>query len=288
MTNIKIDKKIFQIPTSWSECTHAQLKSIAAIWGVSFIGDNELYEDVMIERKMIVLRSFLNINKKIFARINAHQMHDLLPSINFIHKKIDYDAQPIQSFNCFFKRFYGPTKGLHTTSFDEFIYADTLFVSISKKKDLTIVFDLVAALYRPKRKDWKQWQNSPDFNGDIREEFNAVKAKQYAKRFKRWMNLYDAMAILYFYWGWRNTHLLKYKTLFPEPEEGQEPKANQYGWIDTRLEISGKKFGDYKNTGKTNWQTIIFDMHRAEEKRIAEEKRREMQRIRNKTKRQYG
>jgi hypothetical protein len=288
MNELIINNKKYIYPSTWSECTHQQLKRIAQLWGVSYLQGDNIDQVKINSIKMQLLFHFIKANSS-FKHITASQFADILPSLDFIHGKVDYNADPKTYFKHWFKKYVGPTKGLRTTSFDEFIYVDTLFTSMSKKKDLTIAYDIVGALYRPQRKDLAEWKLHSEYNGDEREEFNALKAKEYGHNFRKWMSLYDAMAIVYFYWGWRNTYLLKYETLFPKPKEGEQPsEGTNYGWIDTRLVISGQKFGDYKNTGKTNWQTIIFDMHLTEEKRRAEEKRREMQALKNKTKHRYG
>jgi hypothetical protein len=147
------------------------------------------------------------------------------------------------------------------------------------------VYMMVAALYRPERKDIKEFRDSSEWNGDVREPLVPAKIEARAKFLRRWMCPDTAKAIVYFYWGFRNTNLITFKTLFKEPKEGTKPKKNPLGWFETRLEISGGKFGNFKETGDVNWRTIIVDMHIAETRRQEQERRDKFNEIKNKRKR---
>lgn len=279
--NITIENKQYNIPGNWESCTHKELCVIAEYWGMLALTSTDVDTDLVVERKLLVLRNILGMKRKAFNALDSEELANITFLLSWLHQSetsVDVKTLKLPKIKIGLTTYYGPTTGLKTTSFDEFIYADTKFVNISKKQDWRELYKLVAAFYRPKRKDWKEFKSSAEFNGDMRQEFNSTHVNELGDHFYKYMNLYDAMAILYFYWGFRVNYLLKYTTLFPK--EKKSTAENKYGWAATRLEISGAKFGDYKSTGKANWNTIVFEMHRSEELRIKQEKMLELKKLR--------
>jgi hypothetical protein len=269
MNTVNWNGKTITYPSTWDECTSNDLMAIAATLG--FFRPEDGDEIILNERAIIMIQHFLKIKKEKLLAIDAAQMVDFYPTIEFIFTEPDIKHQPLPDFRLFFTRYHGPKAALKTSTFDEFIMADTAFMKFCKTGNHESLYELAAIMYRPRRKDWKEFKSSEEYNSDVREPFNPEVAKERAKHFQKWLNMYTAFVVFYFYWGFRNVSLLKYKTLFKEPAEGESQQPAKYGWAATRFEISGEKFGDFRKTGKEPWENIIFDLHRMEENRIIAE-----------------
>lgn len=293
MKKVIWDKKEIDFPESWDEMNEEQLLLVSKHLG-GLLFQDEVDEKELYAQRIIMLQKFLGLPLWKFKRVNNSQLVDLLALFDFL-KKIDLNEQLIPEIEYrpgIFgkkKKLYGPMKGMKSSTLDEFIMADTNFVKISAQQQFDFAYNLFAMLYRPEREDIEAFKASKDYNGDHREVFNSTKCNERVKMFKKSIPKEYIIAVMYFYWGFREKNLLIYKTLFPTPpkDENGEPKKQvnakpNYGWAATRLEISGGKFGNFKETGESNWRTVIFDMHLREEKRIERERQAAFNRVRNK------
>jgi len=289
MNEITWNKKLYSFPQKWDEMTAKQYVAVTRYLG-TLLFHTDVTEKELYARRILALRAVMNVPFWKFKKVLSGELVDLLGLLDFT-KKININAQLLPEIKInhgFFKRMklIGPKTSLTTSSFDEFIMADTYFVNISSKSDINQAYFLFAMLYRPERKDLKEFKASPEWNGDTREPFNTTKCKARVDFFKKYLPKELLVAVIYFYWGFRETNLLTFTTLFPKPVEGDEgnkpKKSNSFGWADTRLELSGHKFGNYKETGKENWLNIIFDMHREQVKANEREKKAAIARLKSK------
>jgi hypothetical protein len=285
MINVKIGKRLRQFPKDWNELNRQQLIGLVRIWSTVPEDATEMLIDI---KRLETVKLFLNVSDLVFRKIRAFEFAELFPLVNWITEKpkVELNKQLIPYFWAGFRKYHGPKVGLNTSTFNEFIYCDTQFINYAEKKDEHFAYMLVAAMYRRERKDLREFMESPEWDGDVREPLVPSTVEARAKFLKRWMCPDTAKAIVYFYWGFRNTNLLTFKTLFKEPKEGAPAKKkNPLGWFETRLEISGGKFGNFKETGEANWRTIIVDMHLAEVRRQEQERQRKFNEIASKRKR---
>lgn len=283
MIVVEINGKKQNIPESWGELQKHHLLMIS-----KYLGRQLFYkvadEKRVMANRILCIRKYLRISWWSFIRFNEDEINDLLKLLDFAKEEPTLNRQLIQSTRVARTTYYGAKTYLRNSSFDEFIYADTQFVEFCKSPSDEKLQKLFFALYRPKRKDLKKYQSSPDWNGDVRDEFNSKKVEERVKKFGKRVPNEILIATLFFYWGFRNENLLKYELLFPKKKEGEksEPAENKYGWAATRLAISGDKFGDFRETGKTPWQTVIFDMHRLEEIQQKQEMKRKFNQSKSK------
>lgn len=199
--------------------------------------------------------------------ITAAQYADLLPVVDFLEKEIDINQNHLSYFGLGLRRYYGPEVGLRTSTFLEFITVDTYFVNYFKNHDVKLLYKLVACLYRPKQKGIRRKTKNGEWNGDFRQDFNAKLITARAAYFEKHLSLSKAHAILYFYHGFRNVHVLKFKNLFNQEEEVDVKRVgNNYGWAGTLLEISGDKFGNIAETGNSNWMDVFIELSRQMDK----------------------
>lgn len=290
MITIDWNKKQYTFPEQWDELTEKQFLVVTRRMG-KLLFETEVTEQDLYAQRIIALQEMLGVPLFEFKKLLSSEIVELLDLLDFT-KKVDINKQliPKVSLRCgLFKRMnlIGPKAGLDTSTFDEFIMADTYFVNISEKKSFDQAYYLFAFLYRPKRKNLEAFKASDEWDGDEREPFNATKCMERVELLKKYLPKEYLVATMYFYWGFREKNLLVYKTLFPAPKEDEETpakKKHSYGWADTRLELSGHKFGNFQETGNVNWRNIIFDMHREQEKRTEREKQMALARLKSKRK----
>lgn len=285
MITVAIDKYNYTFPSNWDELSSRQFLAIVKNMG-ALLFQSEVTESDLYAQKIITVQQVLGAPAWLFKKLNSDQLFDLAKLLDFV-KVVDLNKQLLPkvivktgAFSS--KTFIGPDAGLDTSSFDEFIMADTYFVNISSKKNMDFAYNLFAMLYRPIREDLKEFKASDKWDGDERESFNSTKCLERVDFFKKHLPYEYILATVYFYWGFREKHLLGYTTLFPKRNPEEKQSKNNYGWAATRLELSGHKFGNYQETGKENWRNIIFDMHREEEKRQKREKELQIARMRAK------
>jgi hypothetical protein len=268
---IEINGKQLQLPTSWNDLSKSDFLWIAKKFQ-NLIGlqnsNDETYAETYYATKILLVN---RLCKKILSRrqslsITAYQYADLLPITDFLENEIDLDQQHIPFIRIRGRKYYGPQTGLHYSTFNEFISADSYFINIHKKQDPLLLFKLIACLYRPKQKGIKAKKRNQSWNGDIRSDFNENMIEARAKLFQKHLSPKTAHAILYFYWGFRNVHVMKFKNVFEEPAETTSEDVvrvgNNYGWAGTLLELSGDKFGNIEETKGANWFSVFVEMSR--------------------------
>lgn len=260
------NKKI-KAPESWNDLTRSQFLFLCDKFRGLISTDSEITLDFVEDyyaSRMLLTRKIIKMGWLDYRKVTASQHADLLVVTDFIQGELNLDKQHLPKIHVMGRIFYGPSKGLNQSSFGEFVAADSYFMNISKKQEISIMFKLIATLYRPKQQNIKGLKRAGLWNGDMRQDFNSNIVDARARFFEKYMSKKIAWAILYFYWGFRNTSVLRFENLFSEPEETEHVKisGNRYGWGGTLLEMSGKVFGDLEATEKTNWITVFVELSR--------------------------
>lgn len=255
------------VPSSWNELSKSDfLWIVSKMKHLNQLEDPNAYENEFWATKILLINRLIKkiLPARLSYRVTSYQYADLLPITDFLKDPINIDKQHIPSFRIWWRKYYGPTPGLRQSTFGEFINADTYFINISKKKDPDLIFKLIAVLYRPKQRLIWFKKLRQTWNGDIRADFNESMVESTAKHFKRHLSPEMAEAILFFYWGFRNVHVLKFENIFDEPQNENHAirVGNSYGWAGTLLELSGDKFGNIEETRNANWFSVFVEMSR--------------------------
>lgn len=257
-----------KLPTSWNDLSKKDFLWIASTFSnlISLqSSDDESYANEYYASKILLINRLCKsvLSKRQALEVTAYQYADLLPITDFLDRSIDLDKQHLPHFWIRGRKFYGPSAGLRQSSFNEFINADTYFINIHKKKDPNLIYKLVASLYRPKQNQIRRKKKANTWNGDLRAPFNENMIDALAKFFEKHLPPEKAQAILYFYWGFRNKHVMQFENVFDEPDDSNVIRVgNNYGWAGTLLELSGDKFGNITQTGETNWFSVFVEMSR--------------------------
>lgn len=269
---IQVDEKKVTLPTSWNELSKKEYLYCCTIFSELIKLEKEErtpdFAKQYYAAKILMINKLAKISFRQSLKVTAAQYADLLPVVDFLDKKVNIDQNHLPKICVFGRLFYGPESGLKYSSFLEFISADSYFINLSKSKDPLTIYKLIACLYRPKQKQIRKKIKDGTFNGDMRQAFNVKMINRRANWFAKHMNQTTAQAILYFYWGFRELHVLRFKNLFDKPETDGDVKmvGNNYGWAGTLLEISGDKFGNVDQTGESNWLDVFIELSRQMDK----------------------
>jgi hypothetical protein len=253
--------KSINVPASWGEMSAKQIRATIKLIAQYILpkGDFVTMEDYNAFYVRYV-KMILNLSNRQFHSLSAEQVESMRVIADFIFGECTINTVPFASIRIGFTRYYSPMVGLGGSTMMEMIFADTSFINWSKSKSDEDLYTLMAVLYRQKRKNLTEWQSDPEkWNGDIREAFNENSVESRAAYFQRKIKKVDALAVAYFYWGFRNVHLLRFKAVFPQEVQTSIKKK---GWLDTVLEYSGDKFGDFKSTSETDWQLVLLEIQR--------------------------
>lgn len=243
--NGKIEE--YKGPSSWEEITPKQLR----IWAKICLLKAKVNE-------VLKAASFLffGIKQKHFE-VLSHDQHDQ------IHQKIKFllknncNNWVITRFRFLFTSYYGPANKLSNLTVNEYRLTELYYQMYIKSKDAKYLDNLIATLYRPKRKG--------KMSDDIREDCTDFDVAKRSKKFK-WLRGAFKYAILFNYEGCRyfiQEHP-KYKKIFKKGAAGKEESLFDY---DVMIQsIAGGIFGNYKETGNTNLYTFLnHTAHQLEE-----------------------
>lgn len=263
MNTIQYGNKKINCPESWNDLTKKQLLSISLSISKTVTDPAaENYSELIYASKIESIRSVLKMPWYKYMHVTSGQIAQLFPLVDFLNT-IDLDKQLIPSVRVGFKKYYGPSKGLRQSTFGEFIAADTYFGNFINTGDFLHLHKLIACLYRPKQANYSEVKNTTKWNGDIREEFNDNLIASRAECFAKSLPLSYKWAILYFYYGFRNKHVLSFKNIFSKPKKAEDRSGNDYGWAGVQMNLSGKEFGDFDEVAKKNWYTLLVFMSKS-------------------------
>ena len=265
MKKLKYKNKEVDLPETWDELSRKQYLKICHILGEANLNptDQEALEVNNSAALILIIKELLQMNWFTFFKVSKSQLACLLPITGFITKEVSVNKQYLPSFRIWGFKYAGPSKGCRQTSMAEFSKADNYFIQCCKGEDPDAIFKLAATLYRPQKTFHFIRRLTLWYNGDNRIAYNDQQIERRAEIFKKRLSKRKLFAILYFYWGFRNTNVLIFKNLFPEPTKNKvEHSGPQFGWAGTMLEMSGDKFGDFDKTSKERWSTIFVEMSR--------------------------
>lgn len=276
--NFVYNSKTIKFPTNWNDLTPKHYP-LAAAYFKKYMGAKK--GDVVVQTEKYkdqlgLIKEFTQMKMIDFMYITAAQFADIVPLLDFLEtdKDVDLDKNLLPEFKIGRKTFYGPESGLRHSSFAEFMYADTYFMSYFQNFDEEYLWKLCAVLYRPGIKNSERKSNT--WNGDHRISFNENRTAEYENLFRKKLSKTNVFGVFLFYWGFRNVHLMRFEKIFPKPKEKTQPEESANpevkpqvtipNWSSVLVELSGSKHGTLNETAKTNWFTILTDFQMQIEK----------------------
>jgi hypothetical protein len=259
---------LFQMASCYSELNEKQLQ------GISFLYKNHIAKLSQQDKeamKIALLPYMLTPQPalELVLNIPAATWVDIYPHLEWIFETPRFTKWPSTFLDKLHKELHAPVEMLRTSSILEMTTMDDAFVIASKEKDFTKVYEIIACLFRPMRKDIHTFKKSAEWNGDVREPFNQYTVKERAQKLQRTVSKITATSVYLYAKSFHDVQLVeKFQNLFPVDEQKEEgaPEVvrvgNNYGWPGVILEMSNTKFGDLEKTKAMNWYTVLFEMSR--------------------------
>lgn len=219
-------QKQILVPERWDELTAKQFIQLAGIL------HNSESEIMKLDRALKVvcnksLYGFLRIPAEIRLRCYSH--------IAWIFDKQHSTKQLLPVYG----GLYGPASDFDNLVMAELHHTETAYFKLTQQNDATALDELVAVLYRSKKKDYDLKR---DKDGDIRIAFSYGDIRYHQKKIAKWP-MAVKQAILLWYDACRQSLV----ELYPEAFEGGESSANIYqGLYGMIRSLSGDKYGDFE------------------------------------------
>lgn len=224
MHEVRINKTLIKIPSSWDELnlrylrliagqsyqnfTEAQFKTTLLFYGAGIFIKNgpSVLNPANLKEDLYQVK--LNDGSK--AYMGADQLTALCNLFDFIFKidesedkkqlRIDsrLTANLVPKFKIRGKTYYGPAGKLFNITLSEFIHAETNLGRYLKSKDIQYLDRLIAILYRPEDPEYDP--DSIKFTGDRRMPFNDHQFELRAKKIRK-LNQNLKICIFLFYTG---------------------------------------------------------------------------------------
>lgn len=280
MVSVKINDNNYYLKTSFTEFTEKELKIVC--YHRSMNMNSESLDQLQFNAVRIALFKLLsNVPMSLIHKITSAQWVDILPFLNYCFKAPDFKTNPFPKLLVGLHTYVGPIGMLDKCSIEEMSQADTAFVACSNGKEPDKMYLLVALLYRPVRTDLQEFKASKEWNGDVREPFNAEKCKARVDKFKR-LPPFMAIAVFLYYYSFRENKLMKFTRVFKKATENKPDTGTNRGWAGTLLEMAHLPvFGKLDEIILQNWFTVVYEMDRQLEIKEKQEQEIERQRMHN-------
>lgn len=260
MIYITTKKNQYTLKSSFDELEKGEMLQLC------FLLQNGIFELSEKEANAIRIAAFSVLStmpKKEIDNIEAHQWVDIIKKLNWIFDapKLSRNLLPVIKIR--WRKFYGPLKhDMESSTAMEFITTDTAMIQMAKNKDIAQLYMMCAILYRPKRKDWREFKASTDYTGDLREPLNRIGIVKRAAYFQKHLPIDQAVYVLQYFKGFRHHVFMKRHANLFDGQNKSAGKGIDFGWHGVILEFSDGKFGNYGETAKTNWQLFFMEMSR--------------------------
>lgn len=258
MRHVQIGTESFQVPGSWEECTPEQLLLLLPLRLVNL---DALRPGERARIKWKTILSILNAPAKLTLSLATEDRLRLARLTSWIWIQKEIKKKPFGYFDFQGIRYIIPDPGYSNTSAIEIAMANIQYMAFGRKKNPNVkaIYQLVATLCRPERKDLEAFKASTEWNGDIREEYNTVIAQERAKAFEKGNLPAGVVMGMLYYFEWMNSSFLKqYRDVYSGDDGDEEPLyENGEGLVTTLMEVAKSgTFGDFEKVCRQNGHTV--------------------------------
>lgn len=252
--------EVIQFPENWNELTTTQLLYIANLWEswqlMSRNNISLLKAKAMLCVVLMGAKGFFSIRKrlKLINQLTPEEQYDLIQLTHFIFEKNTLTKCPVPVIRSWFTNLYAPSDSLGNIKVIEFHFAERFYIEYSKSGKPEALDNLIGTLYRPKK-------------DGSRLHFNINKIEDYADIAKK-LSYQQRQAILLWYIGSRDNLMSRFAKVF---SSGNQKQAANNGWLDIILELSGGKFGSFKETEQTELVLVLIELQHIKEKQPKEQ-----------------
>lgn len=186
MIIVELNKKWYNIPTTWNELTGKQLVKLLSIFNGSH---TLLVAQVQLFKILTGIRWF-----KLWW-LGPLEIEDKLYLVDWVlqHNTLTKNLLPV------LRGYHGPADNLSNLQVCEFIFTEQYYQQFKEEGNQQHLNMLLAILYRPAKPGYNKHRNE---DGDIREVYNDNITPLYARKVARWPSMVKE-AILFWYEGCR-------------------------------------------------------------------------------------
>ncbi len=264
-------RKKYQVAETWSELTPEQYRQLIMCPRLSANGSYDT-----IENEAAACRVWLGMSPKNWAALQlAHwQWGQLRQQCAWLFKTTPTGKPPIDTIAAGGLTYHLPANEFADTSAVELSYANIAYLAFANpdEPDPSALDRLVATLCRPRRTDWRKFQKSANWNGDVREPFNEARMIEHAKKLAR-LDLPMKLLVLDYFERMNNAFLTEYGELFGADK--QPRYGDGRGWVMLLKNVAKQGYlGDFDKVCQTPahllFATMLDDMLDAEDAKTQE------------------
>ena len=145
MNQVEIDGETYFTPSDWNELTKKQVLFVSRLF------QGQL---TMVDFKLRALFDFLSARPKVIKRIHPEDVYFLCESLDFLIKEVSLTRNLLPVLRTGRRNYLGPADAMMNCTFGEFTMANSLLDSFSKTREQNYLDEMVAVLYRPRKRFW--------------------------------------------------------------------------------------------------------------------------------------
>ncbi len=217
------------------------------------------------------VRTFALLAQKAWPSIEQllpEELYDLLRVVDWVYEKLDLSENPMPVIKVGNQKYYGPSADLSNLRWAEWIFADTNFVEYSKTKQVEVLDNLIATIYRPAGVGPDYNPTSTSYRGDNRERFNGNNLSSRATVISK-LPFIQKQGIYLFFLSCRWNIILSNPHVFPQPKEGAKPKKQKqegydFGWLGVHDDLCGEKGRSPDQLEEEFLSTVLLSLERTQ------------------------
>lgn len=273
MVKVQLNAYQFEMPERWVECSLEQISKLAAL-------THYQESDIKASAEEYAVCTLLGCSWQFWQELTlqTEQWGALKQVSKFAFESYFFD-RPFPYFDFEGIRYYVFSEGFGDSDAVDIAWANLQYISFANPENpnYDAVHELIATLCRPERLDIEAFKKSADWDGDIRELYNAQRTKERAEIFKR-LPTGLTIAILQYFESQNRVFLETYAQMFGD--DGTEPRYdNGMGWVTMLMNVADKAtFGSFDKVCHQNvhlvWAKCLDDtLDIKEQNKRAEEER---------------
>ena len=251
MKTIEFDKKTYKAAEHWGELTPAQYQQLIMCHRLEATGSFET-----LDYQAAACQIWLGMSPKVWANLvlAPWQWGQLRGQFGWLFKTRPEGKPPIDSFYHKGVNYHLPNDEFSDTSAAELAMANMAYVAFAHpdEPDTTALDRLVATFCRPRRKDWRKFRKSTDWNGDVREVYTEQRTMDRAKALSG-LDLNTKLLVLDYFERMNEQFLSSYGELFGGTGSQREPRyGDGRGWVMLLKNVAKEgHFGDFDKVCST-------------------------------------
>jgi len=248
MKTIEFGRQTYQVAEEWAELTPEQFKQLIMCTRLQADGSYET-----LDNEAAACRVWLGMsNEKWRKLVLSHwQWGQLRQQSLWLFTTKPVGKPPLNVFAHKGVNYHLPAADFGDTSAVEIAFANMAFTDFAHptEADPTALDRLIATLCRPRRRDWRKFKKSKEWNGDVREPFTEQRMSEHANALAD-LDMQTKLVVLDYFERMNNEFLTQYGELFGGKKEPRYGDGR--GWVMLIKNVAKEgHFGDFEKVCST-------------------------------------